>query len=75
MKKILIVCVVLVTVLLSGCAKDIPEVDAEIIHMGLTKLTYDGTIYACHEMRHGQDLNMMCRKVVSRKRQNTIPQD
>lgn len=71
MKKILLI--MAGSFLLSGCAKDIPEVDAEIIHMGLTKLTYDGTIYACHEMRHGQDLNMMCRKVVSRKRQNTIP--
>ncbi len=73
MKKILIGCVVLASVLLSGCAKEVKEADAEIIHMGLTKLTYEDTLYACHEMRHGQDLNLMCRKIVSRKRQNIIP--
>ena len=49
--------------------------DAEIIRQGLTKLNHEGTLYACHTMRHGQDLNLMCRKIVNRKRLNTVPKD
>lgn len=75
MKTFLISAVVLGTVLLSGCAPKVDEMDAEIIRQGLTKLNHEGTLYACHSMMHGQDLNLMCRKIVNRKRLNTIPQD
>lgn len=73
MKNIIVVLVIFSSILLSGCAPKVNEVDAELIRLGLTKLNYDGTLYACHEMRHGQDLNLMCRKIVNRKRLNTIP--
>lgn len=73
MKKIIILCLVSASTFLAGCAPKVNEVDAELIRLGLTKLNYDGTLYACHEMRHGQDVNLMCRKIVNRKRLNTIP--
>ena len=73
--KLLCIAIVSSIVFLSGCAPKVNEMDAELIRLGLTKLNHDGTLYVCHEMRHGQDLNLMCRKIVNRKRINTIPRD
>lgn len=71
-------CIAIVSTLMmfvTGCAPKVQEADAEFIRQNLTKLNYDGTLYACHEMRHGQDLNLMCRKIVNRTRLNTVPKD
>lgn len=73
MKNVILGLIAFSTVLLSGCSPKVNEADAELIRLGLTKLNYDGTLYACHEMSHGQDLNLMCRKIVNRKRLTTIP--
>ena len=73
MKKIIISCLVAGATLLVGCAPKVNEMDAEMIRKDLTKLNHNGTLYACHEMRHGQDLNLMCRKIVNRKRLTTVP--
>uniref|UniRef100_A0AAU7PGZ6 Membrane protein n=1 Tax=Escherichia phage fEgEco12 TaxID=3158837 RepID=A0AAU7PGZ6_9CAUD len=75
MKNIFITLTIFVSITLCGCAPKVQEADAEFIRQNLTKLNYDGTLYACHEMRHGQDLNLMCRKIVNRTRLNTIPKD
>ncbi|WGM49463.1 hypothetical protein EcMJ_221 [Escherichia phage vB_Ec-M-J] len=75
MKFISIAIVSALMMLVTGCASKVQEADAEFIRQNLTKLNYDGTLYACHEMRHGQDLNLMCRKIVNRKRLNTVPKD
>ncbi|EHU8781245.1 hypothetical protein N0S44_000483 [Escherichia coli] len=75
MKNIFITLTIFVSIILCGCAPKVDEMDAEIIRQGLTKLNHQGTLYACHTMRHGQDLNLMCRKIVNRKRLNTIPKD
>lgn len=73
MKKLLVGMVVVGSVLLSGCAKELDTMDAEMIRQDLTKLNHNGTLYACHTMMHGQDLNLMCRKIVNRKRLTTVP--
>lgn len=65
MKKIMLV---LSIALLAGCAPKVKDVDANRIHVGLTKLTYDGTVYACHEIRQGEELTLMCRKAQNRSR-------
>lgn len=75
MKKFMIIMAVSCSVLITGCAPKLDEMDAEIIRQGLTKLNHNGTLYACHTMRHGQDLNLMCRKIVNRKRLTTVPRD
>ena len=75
MKFISIAIVSALMMLVTGCTPKVQEADAEFIRQNLTKLNYDGTLYACHEMRHGQDLNLMCRKIVNRKRLNTVPKD
>lgn len=75
MKFISIAIISALMMLVTGCAPKVDEMDAEIIRQGLTKLNHQGTLYACHTMRHGQDLNLMCRKIVNRKRLNTIPKD
>lgn len=73
MKKVLLTLTVLASFVLAGCAPKVDEMDAELIRQGLTKLNHNGTLYACHTMMHGQDLNLMCRKIVNRDRKSTVP--